>query len=66
MQNLSHSKNKLLYTYLLTPAGVAEKSKLNAEYLKRKVMEYATLQAEIDALQYELECEVFSKKSLES
>lgn len=28
MQNFSQSKNKLRYAYLLTPAGVAEKSKL--------------------------------------
>ncbi len=32
MQNFSQSKNKLRYTYLLTPAGLAEKSKLTAEF----------------------------------
>ena len=55
MQNFSQSKNKLRYAYLLTPAGVAEKSKLTAEFLKRKVAEYETLQAEIEALKFELE-----------
>ena len=35
MQNFSQSKNKLRYAYLLTPAGVVEKSKLTAEFLKR-------------------------------
>ena len=54
MQNFSQSKNKLRYAYLLTPAGVAEKSKLTAEFLKRKVAEYETLQAEIEALQTEM------------
>ena len=54
MQNFSQSKNKLRYAYLLTPAGVAEKSKLTAEFLKRKVAEYEALQAEIEALRAEL------------
>ncbi len=49
MQNFSQSKNKLRYAYLLTPAGVAEKSKLTAELLKRKVAEYEALQSEIEA-----------------
>ena len=57
MQNFSQSKNKLRYVYLLTPAGVAEKSKLTAEFLKRKVAEYETLQAEIETLKAELNSE---------
>lgn len=66
MQNFSQSKNKLRYANLLTPAGVAEKSKLTAEFLRWKVVEYETLQAGIDALQSELECEVCSKKGRQS
>lgn len=54
MQNFSQSKNKLRYAYLLKPARVAEKSKLTAEFLRRKVLEYETLQAEIEALRTEL------------
>ena len=54
MQNFSQSKNKLRYAYVLTPAGVAEKSKLTAEFLKRKVAEYETLQAEIEVLKLEI------------
>ena len=54
MQNFSQSKNKLRYAYLLTPAGVAEKSKLTAEFLRRKVAEYEALQAEIEALKAEI------------
>lgn len=54
MQNFSQSKNKLCYAYLLTPAGGVEKSKLTAEFLKRKVAEYETLQAEVEALRSEL------------
>lgn len=54
MQNFSQSKDKLRYAYLLTPAGVAAKSKLTTEFLKRKVAEYETLQAEIDVLKAEM------------
>ena len=54
MQNFSQSKNKLRYAYLLTPAGVAEKSKLTAEFLRRKVAEYEVLRAEIEALTSEV------------
>ena len=54
MQNFSQSKNKLRYAYLLTPAGVAEKSKLTMKFLKRKVAEYEVLQVEIQALRAEL------------
>ena len=54
MQNFTQSKNKLRYAYLLTPAGVAEKSKLTAEFLKRKLAEYETLQAEIEKLKAEM------------
>lgn len=54
MQNFSQSENKLRYAYLLTSDGVAEKSKLTAEFLRRKVAEYELLQAEIEALRSEL------------
>lgn len=54
MQNFRQSKSKLRYAYLLTPAGVAEKSRLSAEFLKRKVAEYEVLQAEIVTIKTEL------------
>ncbi len=34
MHNFSQGKHKLRYAYLLTPAGIAEKSKLTAEFCK--------------------------------
>ncbi len=55
MQNFSQSKSKLRYAYLLTPAGVAEKSRLTAEFLRRKVAEYESLQAEINVLKQEFD-----------
>ena len=53
MHNFSQSKHKLRYAYLLTPAGIAEKSKLTAEFLKRKTAEYEALKAQIEVLQAE-------------
>jgi EPS-associated MarR family transcriptional regulator len=54
MENLSHSKYKFRYAYSLTPAGVAEKSKRTADFLKQKVLEYELLQSEIDKLKSEI------------
>jgi EPS-associated MarR family transcriptional regulator len=54
LHNFSSNPNKLQYTYLLTPHGVAEKSALTARFLKRKMSEYETLKAEIDLLRGEL------------
>jgi len=54
MHNFSQSKKKLRYAYLLTPVGVAQKSKLTTEFLRRKVVEYEALQVEIEKLKSEL------------
>jgi EPS-associated MarR family transcriptional regulator len=54
MQNFSQSKHKMGYVYLLTPAGIAEKSALTARFLKRKLEEYEVLQQEIEALRLEV------------
>jgi EPS-associated MarR family transcriptional regulator len=54
IQNFSRNNNKLRYAYLLTPAGVAEKSRLTADLLGRKVAEYEALQVEIEALKAEM------------
>lgn len=53
MQNFGQSKRKLGYIYLLTPAGIRQKSKLTSEFLKRKMIEYETLRKEIEQLQAE-------------
>ncbi len=66
MQNFSQSKDRLRYAYLLTPAGVAEKSKLTAEFLRRKVAEYETLHAEIEVLRTELAFEACSAEGRQS
>ena len=53
MQNFSKSRNKLGYAYLLTPSGVAAKTKLTAEYLQIKISEYEALKHEIEQLKVE-------------
>ena len=50
MQNFQSSKRKLAYAYLLTPAGLAEKTSLTGRFLKRKIEEYEVLKAEIELL----------------
>jgi EPS-associated MarR family transcriptional regulator len=50
-QNFSANPNKLNYTYLLTPKGLAEKTSLTARFLKRKLEEYEMLKQEVAQLQ---------------
>lgn len=54
MQNFRSSENKLAYTYLLTPAGIAAKAHLTASFLRLKVLEYEKLKNEIEGLLKEL------------
>lgn len=61
MQNFSQSKNKFGYIYILTPSGMAEKSALTGEFLKRKMVEYEALRAEIAAMKREVECPDWEK-----
>ena len=49
-QNFSKNPDKSIYLYLLTPAGLLEKSQLTAYFLKKKQAEYDSLKAEIDSL----------------
>ena len=52
--NFSRNPNKLGYAYVLTPAGIAEKTMLTGRFLKRKVEEFEALRLEIDALNREI------------
>lgn len=49
-QNFSQHRNKPRYANLLTSAGVAEKSKLTAEFLRWKAGKYGALQQKINRL----------------
>ena len=52
--NFSRNPNKLGYAYVLTPAGIAEKTLLTARFFSRKVAEYQALRLEIEALTKEM------------
>ena len=54
LSNFKRSDNKLGYIYLLTPEGVAKKSILAENFLRRKSEEYNRLQKEIEMLKQEL------------
>jgi EPS-associated MarR family transcriptional regulator len=53
IKNFKSNKHKMVYAYILTPAGIAEKAKLTQKFLKRKMEEYETLEAEIELLKQE-------------
>ena len=48
IKNFRKNPNKLGYVYMLTPKGVAEKTKLTVNFMKRKSKEYEELRAEMD------------------
>jgi EPS-associated MarR family transcriptional regulator len=52
--NFAKSSNKLGYAYVLTPAGIAEKTILTGRFLAAKKAEYRALMTEIEALSSEV------------
>tara|TARA_B100001123_G_C15262721_1_gene1007217 strand:+ start:436 stop:735 length:300 start_codon:yes stop_codon:yes gene_type:complete len=48
INNFRNNKNKLGYMYILTPLGIAEKTKLTVNFMKRKMKEYEELKREIE------------------
>ena len=48
ISNFRKNPNKVNYIYILTPKGIAEKSKLTINFMKRKMNEYEELKREID------------------
>jgi EPS-associated MarR family transcriptional regulator len=53
-KNFKNHKNKIGYTYLLTPKGIEQKSKLIVSFLKRKQNEFEALKEEIEHLSKEV------------
>lgn len=53
MGNFARSNHKLGYAYILTPKGIAEKSRVTARFLARKEAEYEILKTEIETLRNE-------------
>ena len=48
IENFKRNPNKINYFYILTPAGIAEKTKLTLNFMKRKIKEYYELKKELD------------------
>jgi len=47
IKNFEKNPNKLNYIYVLTPRGIAEKTKLTINFMKRKTKEYEELKEEL-------------------
>ena len=53
VDNFRNNKNKIQYSYLLTPKGIEEKAKLTLDFIRIKTQEYDTLKQEIESLKQE-------------
>ena len=47
IENFKKNNNKINYLYVLTPAGIAEKTRLTLNFMKRKIKEYDELKKEL-------------------
>lgn len=47
IENFKKNPNKINYFYVLTPAGISEKTKLTLNFMKRKMKEYDELKKEL-------------------
>ena len=47
ISNFSKNPNKLNYVYILTPKGIASKTRLTINFMKRKMREYEELKKEL-------------------
>ena len=52
--NFRRSNNKIGYSYLLTPSGLADKAEVTRRFLESKRAEYERLSSEIEALELEV------------
>ena len=48
IENFKKNPNKINYFYVLTPDGIAEKSNLTLNFMKRKMKEYDELKKELN------------------
>ena len=53
VNNFRNSNNKIQYSYLLTPKGIEEKTKLTLDFISIKTQEYDRLKQEIESLRQE-------------
>lgn len=50
IRNFKKNQNKSRYLYLLTPKGIAEKTQITLNFMKRKLQEYEELKTELGNL----------------
>ena len=48
IENFKKNPNKVNYFYVLTPAGITEKTKLTLNFMRKKMKEYDELKSEIN------------------
>ena len=48
IENFKKNPKKINYFYVLTPTGIAQKTKLTINFMKRKMKEYDELKSELD------------------
>jgi EPS-associated MarR family transcriptional regulator len=53
--NFKRSSDKMRFLYLLTPAGIEEKARLTASFLKRKIAEHEKITQEIEQLKRDVQ-----------
>jgi len=53
VDNFRNSNNKIQYSYLLTPKGIKEKTKLTLDFIRIKTQKYDMLKQEIESLKQE-------------
>jgi len=53
--NFKRNDRKMSYLYLLTPAGIEEKTRLTASFLKRKITEHEKITQEIEQLKRDMQ-----------
>ena len=47
VQNFKNNPEKLNYIYLLTPKGIAEKTRITIDFMKKRMEEYDELKSEL-------------------
>jgi len=47
IENFKRNPKKINYIYVLTPKGISQKTKLTLNFMKRKMIEYDELKAEL-------------------
>ena len=55
VKRFKSAKNKIPYSYILTPHGIQEKGRITVRFLKRKIAEYEEIKSQITLLAEEVE-----------